>query len=298
MRCESVYSTQIMRSSSQPTLFVFSVLVLVAQDGTAYNDRIRTIGSNGDGRVLLAGYTEGNWTGGTAGTYDFAAVLIELYTPDTPPPSLPPTAPPTPSPTPSPTTERPMVSPPSTTAVPMTTFSPHPISTPAPSSSPQTIPPSTEAPGPSSTGSSSTSTATIAGTVAAAVFVVILSFAVLIRRRNTKRQGEGVQLPRSTQRHGEGVQLPRSAQRQGEGVQLPFSTQSQGESVQFPCSAQRQGEGVQFPRSTQNTQNAPNPVAHRPRGHAVSGRGSVNAVHNDVPPPDYSTIMSDGALPR
>jgi len=75
---------------------VFWVFVRVIQDGTAGGDYSGAVATDGDGRVLLAGFTNGNWSGVDFVLTDFVAVLLErptttpspVTTTRTPPPSI------------------------------------------------------------------------------------------------------------------------------------------------------------------------------------------------------------------
>lgn len=56
------------------------VLVAFRQDGSDYNDEFFAAAIGNDGSVVMAGYTEGNWSttnAGDLGTRDFAAAKID-----------------------------------------------------------------------------------------------------------------------------------------------------------------------------------------------------------------------------
>lgn len=56
------------------------MLVNVIQDGTSDCDYLHAAAADEFDRVLLAGYTKGNWSGVNAGDRDFASILLERPT--------------------------------------------------------------------------------------------------------------------------------------------------------------------------------------------------------------------------
>ncbi|CAN0306659.1 unnamed protein product [Ascophyllum nodosum] len=87
-----------------------------SQNGTAEDDHLQAVATDGTAGILLAGYTNGKWNGFSSGESDFVAMLLDANS------TLPPT--------PSSTTERPATATPSITPV----QSAHPVSSPLASS--------------------------------------------------------------------------------------------------------------------------------------------------------------------
>ena len=88
----------------------------MVQNGTAEDDHLQAVATDGTAGILLAGYTNGKWNGFSSGESDFVAMLLDANS------TLPPT--------PSSTTERPATATPSITPV----QSAHPVSSPLASS--------------------------------------------------------------------------------------------------------------------------------------------------------------------
>ena len=57
-------------------IFHYAFTLIYSQDGTAGEDTLKGVAIQADGSILLAGYTEGDWDGESAGERDFIMVAL------------------------------------------------------------------------------------------------------------------------------------------------------------------------------------------------------------------------------